>query len=234
MNPEEAELLIPMLRSIVDTQTYILTYAAPVTRRMNHFNRLQYYSIPTLPADWEPPNWLVLELGLFAGRLYFEYHEYHGLRQLLGLRENEVTPIDHAVASINLDGPLVDGGTTDSTADGERIEKATQPKTFTAKPLTFLQEWLAIRRRSQDFAHTPMGHLCQGKPLMATHPFFARPGKESAPQPLPVFQAKTDDEEEYDSPDSGNEWVDEDDGGDFDRGVEEGLEEGTEESGLGD
>lgn len=74
--PEEAEALISVLRSSEPPKTYLLTYAAPVTKRMLHFNDLKYYSIPTLPEHVEPSAWLMLELGLFSGRLYFEYSEY--------------------------------------------------------------------------------------------------------------------------------------------------------------
>ena len=48
-------------------------------------------------------------------------------------------------------------------------------KVFAKRPLMFLQEWLALRRKGQDFSHTPMGHLCQGKPLLESHPFFTKP-----------------------------------------------------------
>ena len=67
-----------------------------------------------------------------------------------------------------------------------------QPRStaFCAKPLVFLQEWLAIRRKGQDFAHTPMGYVCQGKRLDPSHPFFAQPGtstaaKDGAAQQMP-------------------------------------------------
>ena len=74
-----------------------------------------------------------------------------------------------------------DGLGDDAAADeGEPNTGARHVRSFTAKPLTFLQEWLAVRRKGQDFAHTPMGHVCQGKPLAASHPFFAGPGDEGA------------------------------------------------------
>ena len=45
--------------------------------------------------------------------------------------------------------------------------------TFSEKPLEFLHEWLAVRRKGQDFTDTPMGFICQGKLLTSSHPFFA-------------------------------------------------------------
>jgi hypothetical protein len=49
------------------------------------------------------------------------------------------------------------------------IQKA---KAFTRQPLTFLQKWLAVRRKGQDFMYTPMGFICQGKQLLESHLFF--------------------------------------------------------------
>ncbi|KAA8623344.1 DUF3638 multi-domain protein [Pyrenophora tritici-repentis] len=43
---------------------------------------------------------------------------------------------------------------------------------FAKKPLTFLHEWIALRRKGQDFEHTPMGFVTTGKPLTENHPFF--------------------------------------------------------------
>jgi hypothetical protein len=37
-------------------------------------------------------------------------------------------------------------------------------------PMKFMREWLSIRRCDQEFKHTPMGHLCFGKP--ASHSFL--------------------------------------------------------------
>ena len=48
-----------------------------------------------------------------------------------------------------------------------------QTRSFTEKPLSFMQEWLAVRRKGQDFMHTPMGYVCQGRQLRVSHPFFA-------------------------------------------------------------
>lgn len=54
---------------------------------MLHFNNLMYYSLPRLPKNWKPPTWLTIELGIFAGRLYFEFGEYAALANYLGLAD---------------------------------------------------------------------------------------------------------------------------------------------------
>lgn len=123
--PEEAEKLLQIVRSTPSSPTHMLTYAAPITRKMIHFNNLNYYSTPALTATWKAPGWLSAELGIFAGRTYFAYTEYAELCKVLG----------------------------NSDAKGESDK-------FTKKPLSFLQEWIAVRRKEQDFTHTPMGHVC--------------------------------------------------------------------------
>ena len=142
--PEEAEALIPSMRATKVASAYLLTYAAPVTRSMTHFDNLDYYTIPALPSGWKPPTWLRIELGIFAGRLYFDFEDYAPLCDYLGL-----------------------------DADDTRKNGTTARETFATKPKEFLREWLAIRRPGQDITHTPMGYLCQGKKLEVTHPFFA-------------------------------------------------------------
>lgn len=143
---------------------------APVMRKMLRFNHLDYYTVPTLPPAWKAPTWLTIQLGIFAGRLYFEYGEYDALREYLGLQDitSKLTdPSCDTVPQHRLG--LKDGADSDAITTMETV-----PRSFTAKPLTFLQEWLAIRRKGQDFAQTPMGYVCQGKPLAASHPFFFR------------------------------------------------------------
>lgn len=132
------------------------------------FNNLTYYAIPSLPEDWNAPKWLTIELGIFAGRLYFDFDEYDDLRKYMGLK-----PLGNGHQE---EEPL-------SPIDGDGLDLASlssqpQGKVFTSKPLQFLQDWLAARRRGQDFSHTPMGHVCQDKPLDASHAFFAKTQKE--------------------------------------------------------
>ncbi|GME37769.1 P-loop containing nucleoside triphosphate hydrolase [Neofusicoccum parvum] len=177
--PEEAEELIPLVRKAKKPVTYLLTYATPVTRKMLHFNNLTYYSIPTTPPDWKAPDWMKIELGLLAGRLYFEFDEFSGMTKYLGLREDDAVASDDAVdVPSHADAELLDDGDVpEQTGDFIKhngTAETTAPAGFTAKPLTFLQEWLAVRRKGQDFTHTPMGYVCQGKPLNAKHPFFAK------------------------------------------------------------
>ncbi|KAF4456736.1 hypothetical protein F53441_1172 [Fusarium austroafricanum] len=164
--PEEAEALIPLMRDPnTSVLTHLLVYSAPITRKMLQFNDLTFHSIPPLPSDWKAPGWLQVELGIYAGRLYFEWDEYDALCALLGIRDG-VFEIDEA------DGDEEPIETKLETTTSKNLQAEVEPRKFSKNPLTFLQEWLAVRRRGQDFAHSPMGFVSQGKRLQEDHIFF--------------------------------------------------------------
>ena len=144
--------------------THLLTYAAPVTRKMLQFNDLKYYAVPALPADWNAPTWLKIELGLLAGRLYFPHDEYALLHKYFGIKGN---------VAVN-DG---DAAMSEDAQESEVVLQQAAPA-FGGKAIGFLMEWLAVRRKGQDFTQTPMGFLCQGRKMGKSHPFFAQEGVE--------------------------------------------------------
>ena len=149
---------------------------------MLHFNNLDFYTIPALPMGWRAPCDLKVQLGMLAGRLYFEWDEYPHLAKFLGLSENDLaTPNGEdrqLVEGLEADGvDSVDGlnkGDGANESHQSNTDTHTQPltKLFVPSPLTFMQEWLAVRRHGQDVANTPMGFITQGKPLSGDHPFF--------------------------------------------------------------
>lgn len=158
---------------------------------MLHFNDLKYYTIPELPPEWKAPTWLLIELGIFAGRLYFQYEEYGDLLRYLGFEEAVAKFIkaeaDGIISqnrkfSVNEEESANDDGANGKTEADGNSAKAPEISSFTNKPLTFLQEWLAVRRKGQDFVHTPLGHVCHGKPLHANHPFFSKVENDGAPR----------------------------------------------------
>ncbi|KAJ5746831.1 uncharacterized protein N7511_008527 [Penicillium nucicola] len=148
--PEEAELVIPILREQADPPTHLLLYAAPFTKRMLHFNRLDYYSLPRLPIKWSPPSWLPFELGILAGRFYLAFAECQDFQHRI-----------HASSG--------------RTSESDRLPKSTSIEVESI--LSFLQEWLNLRRPGQDISHTPMGYICQGLTLRSDHHFFASPAE---------------------------------------------------------
>ena len=133
---EEAEILITMLRAQKLPLVHLLTYSAPVTRKMISFGALAYYALPALPVSHTIPPWLSIELGIFSGRLYMGFEEC---------------------------APLIEYVEKDSNAKRSNRVAAT---------ISFLSEWLSLRRKGQDIMHTPMGYICQGRPLNKTHAFF--------------------------------------------------------------
>lgn len=169
MTPEEAEDLLARKRRASDDSplTHLLAYAAPVTRRMaTYFNKLDYYAVPPLPAGYAAPRWLPIQLGLFAGRLYFEFDEYD------------------AVATA-----LLHGGNGSAHGGQAAVEWGSAHRQDSAissvghgAALAFLQEWVTVRRKGQDFSQTPMGFICEGKALGAGHPFFSRAGDGDLPR----------------------------------------------------
>ncbi|CCF40665.1 hypothetical protein CH063_11176 [Colletotrichum higginsianum] len=160
--PEEAEALLPIMRNRFYTvATNLIVYSAPVTRKMLHLSDLKFYSIPALPSEWRAPAWLKIELGLYAGRLYFEWPEYDQLCDFLGIDQSS---------------PMLEYLEESSDSDSADVQNHKEAKStsigLTARPLSFVQEWLAARRRGQDFVSTPMGFIAQGKVLQESHPFF--------------------------------------------------------------
>jgi hypothetical protein len=132
---------------------------------MLQFNDLSYYAIPSLPKDYQVPAWLPIEVGFFAGRIYFEWHEYEGILNFLGLKPT---------------------ATMDSSQSDSRSFH-----TFTPKPLAFLQDWISARRKMQDWSSSPMGFIVAGKKLYAHHPFFSIAGGVSAKNKKIVLVGKS-------------------------------------------
>jgi hypothetical protein len=64
-------------------RVHLISYAAPVTKNMLRFNGLSYYVLPRLPDYCTAPDWLSIELGIFAGRLYVNYGECSSLTDYL-------------------------------------------------------------------------------------------------------------------------------------------------------
>ncbi|KAF4999120.1 hypothetical protein FGRMN_2683 [Fusarium graminum] len=197
--PEEAEALIPIMRDPNSkVSTHLLVYSAPITRKMLQFNNLTFYSIPPLPVDWKAPYWLQVELGIYSGRLYFEWSEYEDMCTLMGIQER-----------ISKEEEIVLGATTNEAAEDESLpgielapgNQVQAERKLVQNPLTFLQEWLAVRRRGQDFAHSPMGFVSQGKRLWEDHIFFKQSEHSSgsdhlAPLPLATVATEQNDRDE--------------------------------------
>lgn len=184
--PEEAELLIPIIRTAGPRcLVHLMTYSVPVTKpTLRNFDGLTFYNLPALPDDYRFPKWFTVELGILAGRLYVTHEECATVAQYLQIRMSE---------------PLED------QVDGSAEEE----KSFARNPVTFMSEWLAHRRES-DIQQTPMGYILRGR-IEALHPehaFFTahtNGGQAVLEAPLSTGkrqQANEDDEEDDDDDDS--------------------------------
>ncbi|PHH88721.1 hypothetical protein CDD83_7169 [Cordyceps sp. RAO-2017] len=204
--PEEAELLIPTMRTMDRGQVHLMPYGAPANRNMLHSNGLAYYVLPGLrdPPGSPLPQWLSIELGVLGAKLYFAF--------------DELEPLSAYLKSAFQIG-CVPGSTASAASSGDVF--------------AFLLEWFTIRRKGQDILHTPMGYICQGRPLTASHPFFVAQNTVhgDAPPGFAVEPASGSAASESDiEVEDGEDMVDEEDG---DGDVDEGGGEYCDENGDG-
>ncbi|KAF2758009.1 hypothetical protein EJ05DRAFT_464946 [Pseudovirgaria hyperparasitica] len=169
--PEEAEAVLPLLFSQRYPSMHLITYAAPVSKGMLRFSDLSFYAFPTLPSGLVMPRWLTTELGILAGRLYFHFSEYTYIKNL-------VTRDAHGA---NESSQASDSGsrsvTSNTSTESLSAADSTEPVlSLCPRPAPFLLSYLALRRHGQDILSTPMGYVCQGRPLTEKHAFFAGGG----------------------------------------------------------
>lgn len=187
--------LISLLKEKGKTRTYLIAYSAPIARNMQYLNYLSYYTIPSIRHD-KFPAWLTVELGIFSGRLYFDFEKEHSLLQLYFGDES-------AAVSESLSIP---GDNVSSESHGRKFAQMME------NPVDFLYDWLALRRKIQDITHTPMGYLCQGKPLSKNHAFFAN-AEESGGKSAGIIESVG---YCFNSNESNSQSADSDDSSDFD------------------
>ncbi|KAI1311107.1 hypothetical protein F5Y03DRAFT_391651 [Xylaria venustula] len=88
--PEEAEHLLGILRDQPgDSYIHLITYAAPVTKAMIHFNSLEFYSYPEMPSGQTVSERIRIELGILAGRLYVNQSEWKAMAEYVGGAAND-------------------------------------------------------------------------------------------------------------------------------------------------
>lgn len=153
--PEEAELLIPMFRDASKSCVSLLTYSAPVTKSMWLFGTLNYFAMPVRENNPTFLQWLSIEIGVLAGRLYVYFIEYTPLVVWLGV-DQEITPSTG----------LLDGSSQDTISVARGL--------FVDQRLKFLLEWLTYRRQTLEIMHTPMGGICQKRKLYSEHSCFTQ------------------------------------------------------------
>jgi hypothetical protein len=140
VSPEEAEILIRRCREQTNEQeVHLIVYSAPTTKKMLHFNNLTFHATPPLPPGFQAPIWLKVQLGIIAGRLYFEWNEYKELRIFLGLADEdepddlELVPVPYDTSSeedrLHIVEEPPNAGDQESTAvlDGKKDKEGENP-----------------------------------------------------------------------------------------------------------
>ncbi|KAK0715578.1 hypothetical protein B0H67DRAFT_665770 [Lasiosphaeris hirsuta] len=186
--PEEAENLITMLRNAPMPRVHLIPYAAPVTRNMVQFGSLAYFALPRLPFGSAIPEWLTIETGVLAGRLYFDFAEYAALRDYIQAQCGE--PLEEI--------PQLDG------ASATKQVGAKETEVVASNFLGFLLEWLTLRRRNQDITHTPMGYVCQRRVLTQDNVFFRRRDLFQDAAKAPRFNRRSSEDADAESRDDGS------------------------------
>lgn len=153
------------------------------------FNLFGYYVVPTPNASFNPPYWLSIEIGILAGRLYFHHAEYKPLLAWLGItQEPDSLSSLHNAAFQERDASL-------APFCGLSIQQ----------PVKFLLEWLTFRRQTTDFMHSPMGYVCQDKPLQPDHSFFITVTESPELNKKNMSGNRTEDTDDFDGSDNDSE-----------------------------
>ena len=156
----EADAILPLIRTKKQPCTHLTTYSAPLSRSMLIFDTLDFFTVPALPNGWQAPPWLVRDLGIFAGRLYFDYETQCGLvYEAMGLSHVIERPVSShkKLTEMDLWQEL-------AFPEEQGIKEKNKPaKPFSPNALLFMHEWLAVRRKGRDFSQTMMGEICRGR-----------------------------------------------------------------------
>lgn len=158
ISPFEANELLPNICKSRHVTLHL--YSARPNQEFRPLDRLDLFSVPSLPTDWSSPFPLELRvhLNLFAGQLYLESSaEYEELCRMLRL--------SHEVAS---EGTEVGGDGFIHSSTSEVILRIIRASSFTKSPVKFLNTFLSKTRRDcQSIEKTHVGKILGGALLQA-------------------------------------------------------------------
>lgn len=179
---------------------WLLSYAAPVTKSMQIFNTFTYFTVPSRETKFKFPSWLAIEIGVLAGRLYFDHSEYENVLAWLGVSGGEKSN------STRNDSSMVDSESTNSADSTDSSLLSSSGGLSIKEPLKFLIEWLTYCRQTDDIMHTPLGYVCQRRALREGHAFFVstvetNDGGVPLPSRGPTDNTNDDEEESDDDSD---------------------------------
>ncbi|KAI0547073.1 hypothetical protein F4679DRAFT_598040 [Xylaria curta] len=149
ISPYEAEELMPMLQSARPDKVTLHLYKPRCLTGHQSFDQLDFFTIPARHLQLKVPCPLLVELSLFAGRLYFDtYADYLDTCTFLGL----ATDVPRKGDVVAIDGYILRDGNGNSK--------------FNKSPVKFLQVLTSkIRRNGQSISKTHVGGMLEGKLL---------------------------------------------------------------------
>lgn len=154
MSSFEVNELLPEIRQSPHATLHM--YSPQVTQSTPSYELLTYCPIPKLPVPWQADVFLVDQLNIFAGQLYFPNHEaYRRVCGFLGLHLEDISSEKRVV--VRSDG-YVDA--LDRHILGMRYASP-----FTNSPVTLLKTLLGLRHKGQSYISTHMGHVLNGRSL---------------------------------------------------------------------
>ena len=150
----EANELLPEIRQSPDVCLHM--YSPRVTLSAPSYDLLDFCPIPSLPDAWQPNTYIVDQLNIFAGQLYFrDYRAYRRVCGFLGLYVNE--PSEDVGAVIHPDGFV--------EAPNRQLLGMREYSPFEMSPLPFLKVLVGLRRKGQSSMATHVGHVLHGRLL---------------------------------------------------------------------
>lgn len=151
ISPFEAQNLIDVITT--HGRVVLHLYAPRLLLGFEPLDELRLYTTPALPDGWAIPPWLILQLNLFSGQLYFaSFAKYTAVCDMLGLDWRGCAgKQEQKVSGVGADGfvdPLF------------RTTDAETGCTFQHSPVGFLKVYLSkVRRDSKGIDRTYMGKM---------------------------------------------------------------------------
>ncbi|QRW06904.1 kinase-like protein [Ceratobasidium sp. AG-Ba] len=162
MSPYEVDQLLPDIRKSAYVRLHV--FAPRVIQSMLSFSDLQFYS-PASSSSFKPspPDLLLqLQLGLFAGQLYFEdYISYRALTGFLGIFIGSDHTRESEDIQVQSDGFV-------GKADRQKLSVHVRDYfecEFTNSPISALKDLIGHRRKGMEYLRTHLGQMLHARQL---------------------------------------------------------------------
>lgn len=197
VSPEEADQCLMIIRRLSEPKrlVHVVFHEPALTRRMLHFNNFDYCAFPALPANFEAPMWLKVQLGIFAGRLYFDYEELQHIKDFLGIADDS---LDEDKVDIDDSDQYRRRQLSSAPEPSQSSMGAISKKCFTQSPIAFMNDFLLVRRKDSEISGSPMSYVLSGKPISQEHTFFAPAKHDGAKRKLATIHHSSTEEVEED------------------------------------